>query len=100
MKITFWKNNKLNQEYQIELLDILKDFTKSKYETTDYKDWMFERRFNVFLSDKDYGAWENFTDEEFSFIYKSYKLLNQIKQNYPCFGRGFFIHKILSLYVI
>ena len=29
MKITFWKNNKLNQEYQIELSDILKDFLKA-----------------------------------------------------------------------
>ena len=76
MKITFWKNNKLNQEYQIELLDILKDFSRSKYETTDYKDWMFERRFNLFLSDKDYGAWENFSDREISLIYKLYQSLN------------------------
>ena len=75
MQITFWKNNKLDQEYKLDIYTVITDYIKSKYQTGDYP---FERRLNMFLMDKDYGSYEPFTSKEWDEIYNIYNSLNTV----------------------
>jgi hypothetical protein len=82
MNITFWKNNKIDQEYQIDINTIVTDFIKSKYQTEDWLNYPFERRLNMFLMDINYGTYEPFTNKQWGKIYDTYqfhKNLNKYK---------------------
>jgi|TARA_R100000479_G_scaffold33995_1_gene14613 hypothetical protein len=82
MNITFWKNNKIDQEYQIDIDTIVTDFIKSKYQTEDWLNYPFERRLNMFLMDINYGTYEPFTNKQWGKIYDTYqfhKNLNKYK---------------------
>ena len=73
MNITFWKNNKIDQEYQISVDTIVTDFIKSKYQTKDWLNYRFERRLNMFLVDKNYGTYEPLTNKQWLKIFDIYK---------------------------
>lgn len=74
--ITFYKNNRIDQEYKIDLnrvIQLYKNSECSKYELP------FERKFLIFLSnDKKFqnSSFDSFTNKEWSLIYKLYKKSN------------------------
>lgn len=44
-----WKNNRVDQEWQLDNAEIIRQFKESKWNKEPYFDWPFERRFLVFI---------------------------------------------------
>jgi len=79
MNITFWKNNKIDQEYLISVDTIINDFIKSKYQSEDYSCWPFERRFITFLLENNYGSYDPFVEEQWKNIVDSFNFHKKLE---------------------
>jgi len=77
MKITFYKDNLIPQEYKLELSDILTEFNKSKFVKWEKP---FQYNFLAFLFHSEKGTHDVFTQKEWEIIYKNY-LLTKNKNN-------------------
>lgn len=66
MKITFWKNNLISGEHQVELEQMIKDFIASDdVSRTNYLEgWPFERAIIMFMSNS-YGSFDRLSDSQF-----------------------------------
>ena len=77
MEITFWKNNKIDQEFQMDLNTIIIDFIKSEYQSEKYSYWPFERQFLAFITN--YGTFLPFTDKHWIKIWDTYKFYKNLE---------------------
>jgi len=56
MEVTMFKENKINQEYKIDTLEIAMQFVKSIYYKDYYlKGWLLQRALSVFICCKENG---------------------------------------------
>jgi len=69
MTITFYKDNLLSKEYQLELFDILTEFNKSKFVKWEKP---FNYNFLAFLFHGKFGTHDAFSEKEWETIYKTY----------------------------
>ncbi len=68
MNITFWKDNKLDGEHQVNVEKIIKEFL----ETDDSKlDMPFQRLLLIFMADK-YGSYDIITDAEWIYLHEEW----------------------------
>lgn len=71
--ITFYKNNRIDQEYKVELSKVIQLYQNSKCSKYEQP---FERKFLLFLSNDNQfqnSSFEPFTDKEWGLIYSKYK---------------------------
>jgi|GEM_PF-6085586 len=70
--ITFYKNNRIDQEYKVDLSKVIELYQNSE----DSKiDWPFERKFLLFLSNKFQSTFDPFTSKEWGSIYNLHEKL-------------------------
>lgn len=71
MKITFWKDNRLDQEHEVEIKQIVKDFYESNSRELDsYKNGIgMENAYLIFCS-RVYGAFEKLSVDVWDELYK------------------------------
>jgi len=71
--ITFYKNNRIDQEYKVDLDKVIQLYENSE---DSKKDWPFERKFLLFLSNEFQNiSFDPFTDKEWGSIYSKHKEL-------------------------
>lgn len=66
MKITFWRNNRKDQEHKVEINQILKEYKNTPESKMQVP---FERNILIFMMDN-YGAFEGITDEQWDELHK------------------------------
>lgn len=73
--ITFYKNNRIDQEYKVDLSKVIQLYEKSKCSKYELP---FERKFLIFLSNDNKfqnSSFDPFTNKEWDSIYNLYKKL-------------------------
>jgi hypothetical protein len=61
MKITFYKNNLINKEYEVSIKNFIEDFSKSNEASWVYMP--IDTRINQFIFSNNYGTHDKFSDE-------------------------------------
>ena len=70
--ITFYKNNRIDQEYKVDLSKVIQLYLNSE-DSKMY--WPFRRKFLTFLSNEFQSTFDPFTNKEWDSIYSKYKEL-------------------------
>lgn len=73
MKITFWKDNRLDGEHQVDVQKIIKDFRDSNLHDNYLKGMLFDRCLVLFMSDA-YGAFDLIQEHQWLELKNAYAL--------------------------